>query len=469
MSDIPRTVIQSTRSNMDRLISIVILSLMLAISNGCQKLPSAEADRQSDTGCQVKEVSARIVSSVANPLSSETRVSSASGSDDAIDRIDIYAFDENGWTAGHYTIEAEAGAVLDLDNVSFTDSGKKGKVKTYLVMANLSEDTADYIGFLDNIDINRYPEGIVPWSANCRPGRLVMGGTGRFEFGKDEVLEVRLYRYMSRFEIGTITADFDDVSYFGKDIQVKAIAFLNSWDFIRITQGDVTTFDNDPQDLFGGYVNFSSSSSFGGIERGFSHPNTIDINLHSHYDGEYCPGDWGADGVLTQKFKYLYNNNFKLEAHELNLECPASLKGVSQHTFSGAEAGLCPSSAGNPGQVTVNKVFYSLPTFFAVKTTQPCSWNGQDRTHKLAIAVSIDGELYFYPIRLDHLQPNMTYRIRNISLKGDPTLYSNFYEWSLSTHSEYTGRTTSEKVSCRQNANWSTEGTIIETDNLILY
>ena len=270
---------------MDRLISFVIVSSLLILPNACQKLPSAPADRQPDTGSHAEEVSAEIVFSVASPLPAETRSLPANAGDDAIDRIDIYSFDETGWTAGHHTIKAEDGDVLDLDGISFTDTGKAGSIRTYLVLANLSEDTADYIGFLDNIDINRYPEGIVPWSANCRPGRLVMGGTGRFEFGSDDVLEVRLYRYMSRFEIGTVTADFDDTGYFGKDIRLVAIAFANSWDFIRITQGDVTMYDNDPRDLFGGYANFSSSGAFGGIDRGFSQPNTIDINLHSHYDG----------------------------------------------------------------------------------------------------------------------------------------------------------------------------------------
>lgn len=469
MPDIRRTGIQSIDRNMNRLISLVIVSSLLVMPNGCQKLPSVKTDRQPDIDGPANEVSAEIVFSVASPLSTETRSLPANAGDDAIDRIDIYSFDETGWTAGHHMIKAEDGDVLDLDGISFTDTGKTGSTRTYLVLANLSEDTADYIGFLDNIDINRYPEGIVPWSANCRPGRLVMGGTGRFEFGSDDVLDVQLYRYMSRFEIGTITADFDDPGYFGKDIQLVAIAFANSWNFIRITQGDVTMYDNDPRDLFGGYVNFSSSKAFGGIDRGFSQPNTINIDLHSHYDGEYCPGDWGADGVLAQKFKYLYNNNFKLEAHELNLDCPESLKEVSQHSFSPGTAKLCPSSADSPGQVSVDRVFYSLPTFFAVKTVQPCSWEGQDRTHKLVIAVSIDGELYFYPVRLDYLQPNTTYKIRNISLRGKPTLYSNFYEWGLSTHSKNTRETGSVPAPVEQKAFWRVQGNVAETNNLILY
>lgn len=469
MSDIPRTGTQSIEWNMNRLISFVIVSSLLIMANGCQKLPSVKTDRQPDIDGPANEVSVEIVFSVASPLSAETRSLPANAGDDAIDRIDIYSFDEAGWTAGHHTIKAEDGDVLDLDGISFTDTGKAGSIRTYLVLANLSDDTADYIGFLDNIDINRYPEGIVPWSANCRPGRLVMGGTGRFEFGSDDVLDVQLYRYMSRFEIGTVTADFDDPEYFGKAIRLVAIAFANSWDFIRITQGDVTMYDNDPRDLFGGYVNFSSSEAFGGIDRGFSQPNTININLHSHYDGEYCPGDWGADGVLAQKFKYLYNNNFKLEAHELNLDCPESLKEVSQYSFSTGTAKLCPSSADSPGQVTVDRVFYSLPTYFAVKTAQPCSWNGQDRTHKMVIAVSIDGEIYFYPIRLDCLQPNTTYKIRNISLRGKPTLYSNFYEWSLSTHSENTKEAGSVPAPVKQKAFWKVQDNVAETDNLILY
>ena len=112
---------------------------------------------------------------------------------------------------------------------------------------------------------------------------------------------------------------------------------------------------------------------------------------------------------------------------------------------------------------------FQLPTYFAVKTAQPCSWNGQDRTHKMVIAVSIDGEMYFYPIRLDCLQPNTTYKIRNISLRGKPTLYSNFYEWSLSTHSENTKEAGSVPAPVRQKAFWKVQDNVAETDNLILF
>ena len=161
---------------------------------------------------------------------------------------------------------------------------------------------------------------------------------------------------------------------------------------------------------------------------------------------------------------------------------------------------MCPSSVAKPGQASVNMVFYSLPTYFAVSTTQPCSWEGQDRTHKLVIAVSIDGELFFYPIRLDFLQPNMTYRIRNISLRGEPSLYSNFYEWSLTTHTESmqakditehggidnsksTGKTdntqsvltdavnlsTGQGFPHAETAEWRINGNVAETDNLTIY
>ena len=498
MSDIHQTEYQFIR-DMDKFITLAIACAVLIMSNGCHKLPSDfhTSDGSTDTE---EQVSARIAFSVASPLSAETKSFPSGTDDDAIDRIDIFSFDETGWTAGHHTIKAEDGSVLDLKTISFTDNAGKGCVKTYLIMANLSEDTADYIRYLDDIDINRYPEGIVPWSANCRPGLLIMARTLPIEFTNDTELNIRLYRYMSRFEIGTITADFNDQEYFKKDIQIRDIVFVNSWDFIRITQRHVTEYDNDPRDIFGAYASLPASHTFGGISKGFSNPNTIDIDVHSHYDGEYCPGDWGADGVLTQKFKYLYNNNFKLEAHELNLECPESLKQVSQHSFGSGEARLCPSSVAKPGQASVNMVFYSLPTYFAVSTTQPCSWEGQDRTHKLVISVSIDGELFFYPIRLDFLHPNMIYRIRNISLRGEPSLYSNFYEWSLTTHTESilakdilghggidnskaTGKTdniqsvltdavnlsTGQEFQHAETAEWRINGNVAETDNLTIY
>ena len=55
------------------------------------------------------------------------------------------------------------------------------------------------------------------------------------------------------------------------------------------------------------------------------------------------------------------------------------------------------------------------------------SFNGQDDTTKLVIEVEIDGKTYFYPYRAMNLQPNSIYKVRNISLRGIGSDYSNFY------------------------------------------
>ena len=55
------------------------------------------------------------------------------------------------------------------------------------------------------------------------------------------------------------------------------------------------------------------------------------------------------------------------------------------------------------------------------------SFTGQDDTIKLVIEVEIDGKTYFYPYRALYIQPNSRYLVRNITLKGIGSDYSNFY------------------------------------------
>ena len=138
-----------------------------------------------------------------------TKAYSADVEDGLVDRIDIFAYDQNGWIYDHYVIGEYGGGPLDLTQVSFKQKGENGEQRHYLIMANLDPDSARYISFLDNVDLARYPEGFIPWSAgNARVNYPLMGATAFVLFGSATTVSVNLMRYMSKFQIGTISAEF---------------------------------------------------------------------------------------------------------------------------------------------------------------------------------------------------------------------------------------------------------------------
>ena len=156
---------------------------------------------------------------------------------------------------------------------------------------------------------------------------------------------------------------------------------------------------------------------------------------YAHLNNTYTPGDWGARGKLDDAFDYLYNNNYMQPKNTICLDAPASLVSVSQQSWDNnaylprLSGKLCDEYEGSLGPFEVNKVFYTLPTCLYAYYTQPeyDPVNNQDLYHKLVIAVKINGRNYYYPFYLHHLQPNMTYRINTITLKGEPSEYPNVW------------------------------------------
>ena len=94
-----------------------------------------------------------------------TKAYAADVEDGLVDRIDIFMYDGSGNIYGHKVIGEYGGGALDLNNVTFRDSDGNGVVRSYLFIANLDPDSAQYIGYLDRVDMNRYPETFIPWSA----------------------------------------------------------------------------------------------------------------------------------------------------------------------------------------------------------------------------------------------------------------------------------------------------------------
>lgn len=451
-----------------RLIRYLIPAALLALA-GCEpvEIPGQVGNDRTDVGNEEVVFEFGVI----GYDSPETKAYTCAVEDGLVDRIDIFAFDSNGCIYGHTVIGEYGGGALDLTKVSFRDIDKKDVVRTYLIIANLDPDSAQYISYLDCLDINGYPAGYIPWSAgNSRVNYPLMGATAKVTFGTTKTVSISLMRYMAKIEIDTVSAEFWGAPDLFRNVYVKHIAFVNGWDIVRICQTDPRYFSGEPSDIFGpkGW----SSAAFGHPETNYFMANCfLSQDEWSTYDmtyadmhGTYNLGAYGGKGKLNQNYHYLYNDNYKQPKHTINLDAPASLVELSQQTWDTDAylpqlAGkLCSDIDGYLGPLNVNKVFYTLPTKFNAWFSEPTYGDeSQNSELRLVLAVKINGTLYFYSKMITGLNPNMVYIIHNITLKGEPSEYAN--TWVRG------GQVTKDGIDANQ---WHAHGNVAEIDNLVL-
>ena len=400
-----------------------------------------------------------------------TKAYAANVEDGLVDRIDIFMYDGSGNIYGHKVIGEYGGGALDLNNVTFRDSDGNGVVRSYLFIANLDPDSAQYIGYLDRVDMNRYPETFIPWSAgNARVNYPLMAATAKVTFGSTTSVSISLMRYMSKFEIGTVTAQFWGTPDQYRNVYLQNIVFANAWDIVRICQSKPQNFTGQPTDIFGprGW----SSGAFGNPEKNYYMANYFLSQdewsaygmTYADMHGTYNQGTWGGKGKLNQDYNYLYNDNWKHPKNSINLTAPASLVALSQQTWDTnaylpQNAGkLCDEYDGSLGPFSVNRAFYTLPTKFNAWFTEPTYGDeSQNNELRLVLAVKINGTLYFYSKMITGLKPNMCYKINNITLAGEPSEYPN--TWIRG--GQVTKATSDEE-------RWTVHGNVAEIDNLML-
>ena len=400
-----------------------------------------------------------------------TKAYAADVEDGLVDRIDIFMYDGSGNIYGHKVIGEYGGGALNLNSVTFRDSDGNGVVRSYLFIANLDPDSAQYIGYLDRVDMNRYPETFIPWSAgNARVNYPLMAATAKVTFGSTTSVSVSLMRYMSKFEIGTVTAQFLGTPDQYRNVYLQNIVFANAWDIVRVCQSKPQNFTGQPTDIFGprGW----SSGAFGNPEKNYYMANYFLSQdewsaygmTYADMHGTYNQGTWGGKGKLNQDYNYLYNDNWKHPKHSINLTAPASLVALSQQTWDTnaylpQNAGkLCDEYDGSLGPFSVNRAFYTLPTKFNAWFTEPTYGDeSQNNELRLVLAVKINGTLYFYSKMITGLNPNMCYKINNITLAGEPSEYPN--TWVRG------GQVTK---AAWDEERWTVHGNVAEIDNLVL-
>ena len=402
-----------------------------------------------------------------------TKAYSADVEDGLVDRIDVFVYDEDGWIYGHKVIGEYGGGPLDLTTITLRDSGENGEKRSYLFIANLDPDSAQYISYLDRVDLPRYPESFVPWSAgNCRVNYPMMGATAKVTFGGTSSVSISLMRYMSKFEIGTISAEFWGDPDLYRNVYVQNIVFTNAWDIVRVCQTDPRYFTGMHTDIFG--PKGTSSSSFGSPPYIYFMANcylgqdewSTYGKTYADMHGSYNQSVYGGKGKLKQDYHFLYNDNYMQPKNTINLDCPDALKTLSQQTWDTnaylpQNAGkLCSDIDGYLGPLNVNRAFYTLPTKFNAWLTEPTyNVDQQNNELRLVLAVKINGKLYFYSKMITGLNPNMCYKIHNITLKGEPSEYANIW---------VRGGQVTKAAAAEDVEQWNVHGNTAEIDNLVL-
>ena len=351
--------------------------------------------------------------------------------DDFIDRIDMYEYNKAGELLRHEVWKDPDG--LDLSTINPKSYDSSYNRHTWVFVANLDEDTAEYLAGLNADEIGEIPTGIIPLEAgNFRLHKPLMCGCNYSNFTKDETKTLTLYRYLTRIEISSITADFDDESLLTKDVKIKRIAIINYPNVLRLLDESATTVYGNYQDVLGtGFTIAIGKPAFGNLKKIDNDCNNWEFNS-SYFDddeGILDLSEFGGKGKLSSQYDYIINNNRLAPKGELIIDATGDQLTASAHVFGADEGILCSSTDGTLShRFDVNKVFYTVPVVRQVSSQLYGDVKYQDDLQKLVIEVEIDGTNYFYIISLDNLIAGMIYKVGNINLKSIGSEYSNKYE-----------------------------------------
>ena len=253
-----------------------------------------------------------------------------------------------------------------------------------------------------------------------------MAGTARSYFHENEVINVVLYRYLTRIDILNITAGFDDPYIMDKTVKLERIAIINYPNALRVlTESAKEVWGNSQSIWNNGYLKFSDPA-FGNLLRLETACNDISID---DYSGKFNQTQFGGIGSLAQDHSYLLNYNKGSEKGALTISATGDQKASSVQTFGTSEGILCsPAIPSDDHSLEINRTLYTVPLYRNSYSDLWCDKRSQDDTQKLVLEVSIDGEMYYYIISLRELEAGRIYNVKNITLKGYGSEYPNFYE-----------------------------------------
>ena len=359
---------------------------------------------------------------VADATQTKANAISDIGIDDVVKRLDLYIFYEDGTKPDeHVTYFPQAG-----EAITHTVKAILNEYSGVLALANLDEDTAKHFEGKTLRQLYQKDCSIILSAGNFAFDRIPMIGSSSYSHSSygSGTREIVLRRLMTRLNFKQIAVDFSDTSLVGKEVKVRTIAIINSTNyFIPINYPEISYLGSDYGTF--GYLTSTLYGAFGGVERGCSYS-------RSHSSIEYdSPIQMSGPGKLNGDFPHLFNRNYKNDAEDLVIDAEGIFKEALVQQYDTESGGGLIVPSGDDTQVhtfDVNKCFYTYFWSGGWPETLPCDFKNQAESVKLVIELLIDGEVWFYPIQLKDLQPNMVYNIEKVTIRNTGSKYANFIE-----------------------------------------
>lgn len=369
--------------------------------------------------------------------SSIINTKAAGAEDDFIDRLDVLEYNISGEITNHYVWEDPDG--LDLDELQLDIYAEYNSRRYFLFMANFDPATVDYFMSLDATGLADRTKGLALLHlGNFRMHKWLMGGTQRGDFTKDEEKSVILYRYVTEFEIGSITADFDDESLMDADVEIKRIVITHTPSVLRPFPKKATEVFGSVQHVYGlgySYPSGWGGHAFGGVTGGNLGCNDLLGNYWIDFDTSMLDlSQFGATGAMAEPIPYFYNGNWKADKGVLNVDAPGDMRTATEVVIPDGQGIVCSLTGSVSHSISVNKQLYTYPMYrSSYNKLYADQWQYQDSTQKLVIETLINGVKSFYIIGIRELLPNTVYKIKNITLKGLGSDWSNIYVKKFNT------------------------------------
>lgn len=359
---------------------------------------------------------------VADAAQTKANAISDIGIDDVVKRLDLYIFYEKGTKQNeHVTYFPQ-----EDDTITHKIKALNGERSAILALANLDEDTAKHFEGKSLQQLKQKDCSIILSAGNFAFDRIPMIGSSSYyhdAYGNGTA-EIILRRLMTRLNFKQLVVDFVDPSLVGKEVKVRNIAIINAMNFFVPIRNDYLYYLGSTYGTLG-YIDDSLIDAFGGVEIG------------CRYRGDYSSSEYNSPiqmngpGKLNGSFPHIFNRNFKNDAENLNIDAEGIIKeALVQHYDTESGGGVIVSSGDNTQVHTfdVNKCFYTYFRTGAWPETLPCDFNKQAESIKLVIELLIDDEVWFYPIQLRDIQPNMVYNIEKVTIRNTGSKYANFIE-----------------------------------------
>ena len=410
---------------MRKIIHVISSLVILAAGVSCVKEIPGQAgnDGNMEVGTQMRTVTFML--NVSSPT--QTKAVGIAGLDeDTIHRIDVYEWDSNRYIywdgkPKHYVLTS-----TEIQNGVFHAQNPTNAQKGYLFYANLSPQIAEKIA--DTAGRSLYDLKIRSCDWYTETNGIPMGGELFVQFDADKSVDLSLERFFFRIDVGEIKADFEDPSWFDRDIFVKNIALINVPNIMTPIGGYSSYFEqsNAGEYIFGDWATATENQPFfGGLEK-------VNVGNSWSYDTYYSC--WNPNtGNSVNSVSFLMNRHDSYtSAGVMNIDATGVWATNTLHSYDidNGEGRLCSSTNPSLSHVlTVNKSFYGMQgnLKYGIYGTLS-SKDNQNYYTKLVVELSVDGTTYFYPIQVYRPQHNTAYRINRITLKSAGSEYANFFE-----------------------------------------